>query len=87
MIAADRMRGVICHDSPHLSWHQPQTFALPPFSMIAVHRRSVSSWSSVATWNEKAWLCWMPGPPFRPRHGMPMTVNSTVRMSPCLPAG
>jgi len=48
-IAAVRTRGVICHDSPHLSLHQPQTLSSPPFSTIAFHKRSVSAWSSVAT--------------------------------------
>ena len=78
---------MICHDSPHLSLHHPQALAWPPWPMIACHRRSVSAWSSVATWNENASLCLNAGPPLSPRHGMPITVNSTVRTSPCLPEG
>ena len=85
--AAVRARGVICHDRPHLSLHQPHSLSWPPFSTIAFHRRSVSAWSSVAIWNENASLCLNCGPPFRPMQGMPITVNSTVRTSPCLPSG
>jgi hypothetical protein len=44
-----RARGVICHDKPHLSLHQPQALAWPPLPTIAFHKRSVSAWSSVAT--------------------------------------
>src|SRR6478672_6299637 len=80
-------RGVICHDRPHLSLHQPHSLSCPPSPTIAFHRRSVSAWSSVATWNENASLCWNTGPPFKPRQGMPITVNSTVSTSPCLPEG
>ncbi len=78
---------MICHESPHLSLHQPQALSWPPLSTIAFHRRSVSAWSSVATWNENASLGRNAGPPFRPRQGMPITVNSTVRTSPSLPEG
>lgn len=56
-IAAVRARGVICHDSPHLSLHQPHARSWPPFPTIAFHNRSVSAWLSVAIWNEKASLC------------------------------
>ncbi len=63
MIAAVRARGVICHDSPHLSLHQPHALSWPPFATIAFHKRSVSAWSSVATWNENASLCLNAGPP------------------------
>jgi hypothetical protein len=31
--------------------HQPQALSWPPLPTIAFHRRSVSAWSSVATWN------------------------------------
>ncbi|BDT57721.1 hypothetical protein MasN3_12150 [Massilia varians] len=41
-------RGVICQDSPHLSLHQPHALSWPPLPTMAFHRRSVSSWSSVA---------------------------------------
>ena len=85
--ASVRVRGVICQDRPQRSLHQPQALSCPPLPTIAFHRRSVSAWSSVATWNEKASLCWNAGPPFSPRHGMPMTVNSTVRTSLSLPEG
>ena len=54
---------------------------------MAVQSRSVSAWSSVAIWNEKASLCRKAGPPFRPMHGMPATVNATVSTSPALPDG
>ena len=27
--------GVICHDRPQRSWHQPQAFSLPPLPTIA----------------------------------------------------
>ena len=47
-IAAMSARGVICHDSPHLSLHQPHSLSWPPLPTIAFHRRSVSAWSSVA---------------------------------------
>jgi hypothetical protein len=87
VIAAVSARGVICHDRPHRSLHQPQALAWPPLPTTASHKRSVSAWSSVATWNAKASLCLNAGPPFRPRHGMPATVNATVSTSPCLPEG
>jgi hypothetical protein len=35
VIAAVRARGVICHDSPHLSLHQPHALSWPPFRTIA----------------------------------------------------
>jgi hypothetical protein len=63
-IAVVRTRGVICHDSPHLSLHQPHALSWPPFPTIAFHKRSVSAWSSVAIWNEKASLCLNAGPAF-----------------------
>lgn len=87
LIAAIKARGVICHDTPHRSLHLPHWLACPPLPMIASHSRSVSAWSSVATWNEKASLCGKIGPPFKPMHGMPITVNSTVRTSPSWPIG
>ena len=80
-------RGVICHDTPHRSLHQPHSLSWPPLPTIAFHRRSVSSWLSVAIWNENASLCLKIGPPFSPTQGMPATVNSTVSTSPCLPSG
>jgi hypothetical protein len=46
-------RGVICHDRPQRSLHQP---TLPPLSTIAFHSRSVSAWSWVAITNENASL-------------------------------
>ena len=33
--ASERTRGVICHDRPHLSLHQPQSLAWPPLPTIA----------------------------------------------------
>jgi len=33
--ASLRTRGVICHEMPHLSLHQPQALACPPLSMMA----------------------------------------------------
>ena len=86
-MASVSARGVICHDRPHLSLHQPHSLAWPPLSMIAFHRRSVSAWSSVAIWNEKASLCLNIGPPFRPMHGTPQTLKSTVSTWPSLPDG
>ena len=62
---------MICHDTPHLSLHQPHALSWPPLPTIAFQRRSVSAWSSVATWNENASLCLNAGPPFRPTQGMP----------------
>ena len=56
-IAAVRARGVICQDRPHRSLHQPHSLSWPPLPTTAFHRRSVSAWSSVAIWNEKASLC------------------------------
>ena len=50
-------RGVICHDTPQRSLHQPQALACPPLFTMAFHSRSVSAWSSVAIWNEKASVC------------------------------
>lgn len=29
--------GVICQDTPHLSWHQPQAFSWPPLPTMAFH--------------------------------------------------
>ena len=40
-----------------------------------------------AIWNENASVCLNSGPPLSPTQGMPATVNSTVRTSPCLPLG
>ena len=34
-IAAVRTRGVICHDRPHLSLHQPHALSVPPLPTIA----------------------------------------------------
>src|SRR5512134_3528642 len=79
--------GVICQETPHLSLHQPHSLSWPPLPTIAFQYRSVSAWSSVATWNENASLCLNAGPPLSPRQGMPITVNSTVNTSPCLPDG
>ncbi len=56
LMAAVSARGVICQDRPHLSRHQPQALSCPPLPTIAFHKRSVSAWSSVATWNENASL-------------------------------
>ena len=42
-IASRRARGVICHDTPHLSLHQPHALSSPPFPTIAFHKRSVSA--------------------------------------------
>lgn len=86
-IASVSTRGVICHDTPHRSLHQPQALSWPPLPTIASHSRSVSAWSSVATWNENASVCGKAGPPFRPRQGIPITVNSTVSTSPLRPDG
>jgi len=46
--------GVLCHESPHVSRHQPHRLSSPPFPTMASQYRSVSAWSCVATWNEKA---------------------------------
>ena len=86
-IASVSARGVICHDSPQRSLHQPQALSWPPLPTMAFQSRSVSGWSSVAIWKEKASLCLKAGPPFKPMHGMPATVNSTTSTSPCLPSG
>ncbi len=85
--ASMRIRGQICQEIPHLSLHQPHTLASPPLPTMASHKRSVSAWSSVLTWNENASLCLNVGPPLSPTQGMPMTVNSTVITSPALPEG
>jgi len=45
---------VICHCRPQRSAIQPQALGTPPWASSASHRRSVSAWSSVAIWNEKA---------------------------------
>ena len=34
-IASVRTRGVICHDSPHLSFHQPHALSWPPLPTMA----------------------------------------------------
>src|ERR1700704_2249174 len=34
-IASVRTRGVICHDRPHLSLHQPHALSAPPLPTIA----------------------------------------------------
>src|SRR5581483_4499697 len=34
-IASISTRGVICHDTPHLSLHQPHTFSWPPLPTMA----------------------------------------------------
>jgi Bacterial protein of unknown function (DUF899) len=64
-----------------------QWLSSPPLPTIAFHKRSVSAWSSVASWNGYASLCLKSGPPLSPTQGMPRTVNSTVSTSPSLPAG
>src|SRR6185312_559387 len=45
--ASIKARGVICHDRPNLSLHQPHSLSAPPLPTIAFHRRSVSAWSAV----------------------------------------
>jgi hypothetical protein len=35
VIASESAIGVICHDSPHLSLHQPQALSFPPLPTIA----------------------------------------------------
>ena len=42
-IASVRARGVICHDRPQRSLHQPHALSWPPLPTIAFHRRSVSA--------------------------------------------
>ncbi|KOF54511.1 hypothetical protein AD428_06555 [Achromobacter sp. DMS1] len=86
-IASSSTRGVICQNTPHLSRHQPHPISWPPLPTMAFHSLSVSAWSSVEIWKEKASVCLTDGPPFRPTQGMPATVNSTVSTSPCLPDG
>ena len=48
-IASSKARGVICHEKPHRSLHQPHALSSPPLSTIAFQYRSVSAWSSVST--------------------------------------
>ena len=45
IIAFVRATGVICQDTPHLSWHQPHSLSLLPLPTIAFEYRSVSAWS------------------------------------------
>jgi hypothetical protein len=47
-------RGVICQEMPHLSLHHPHALSCPPLPTMAFQYRSVSSWLSVAIWNENA---------------------------------
>ena len=47
-MAAISARGVICHDRPQRSLHQPHWLSWPPLPTMAFHSRSVSAWSSVA---------------------------------------
>src|SRR3546814_3184805 len=79
VVASSSTRGVICHETPHLSLHHPHTLSWPPLSTIAFHSRSVSSCVSVWTMKEKASLCLKIGGPFNPTHGVPSRANSTVR--------
>lgn len=85
--ASINMRGLICQEMPHRSLHQPHWLSCPPLLTMASHKRSVSAWSSVWIWKEKASLCLNAVPPLRPTQGMPQTVNSTVSMLPSLPSG
>ena len=39
--------GVICHEKPQRSLHQPHMLSWPPLPTMAFHSRSVSAWSSV----------------------------------------
>jgi len=87
VIASITARGVICQETPHRSLHHPQALGVPPPARMASQSRSVSSWESVATWNENASVCLKAGPPLRPMQGMPSTVKSTVSTSPFLPLG
>src|SRR5690606_3248404 len=41
--ASVRTRGVICHETPHLSLHQPQALSCPPLPTMGFPERSVSS--------------------------------------------
>ena len=45
--ASIRTRGLICHEMPQRSLHQPHWLSCPPLPTIASQRRSVSAWSSV----------------------------------------
>jgi len=54
---------------------------------MAFHKLSAAAWSLVATRNEKARLRWNAGLPFNRKRGLPSTVNSSVSLSPCVPAG
>ena len=40
LMASTRARGVICHERPHLSLHQPHSLSSPPLRTIAFHKRS-----------------------------------------------
>ena len=35
VVASSRTRGVICHEKPHLSLHQPHALSSPPLPTIA----------------------------------------------------
>src|SRR4051794_41331510 len=85
--ASVRTRGVICHDRPHLSLHQPHALSTPPLPTIAFQYRSVSAWSSVAIWKENDSLCLNMSPPLMPTQDTPHTVNSTTSALPALPPG
>src|SRR6202041_1758053 len=86
-VAASSARGVICHEKPQRSLHQPHMLSWPPLLTIAFHRLSVSAWSSVRMMKLTVSLGTNFGPPLRPRKSRPQTVNSTMSSWPSGPDG
>src|ERR1700722_12021097 len=43
VVAASRARGVICHEKPQWSLHQPHALSWPPLLTMVFHSRSVSA--------------------------------------------
>jgi hypothetical protein len=86
-VAASSARGVICHEKPQRSLHQPHMLSWPPSLTTAFHRRSVSAWSSVRMMKLTVSLGMNFGPPLRPRKSRPQTVNSTMSSWPSGPEG
>src|SRR3984893_15050704 len=87
VVAASSARGVICHEKPQRSLHQPHALSWPPLLTMAFHSRSVSARSSVRITKLTVSLGTNFGPPLRPMKLRPQTVNSTMSSWPSGPDG
>src|SRR5215210_2020303 len=80
LLARSTARGVICHEKPQPSLHQPQALSCPPLRTMALQGRAVGSGSSVRTRKLAASLTL--GPAVRPTNGGPSAVNASVSSVP-----